>query len=776
MAPPSRPVRTFLALAGVAALAATSCSAGTHSRSQGGTSTPSTTAPPPASTTEPAPVYAPSPFSWQRDTSPALDLGGGPTATLAAVLPASGSEPWAIAGTRTAATGTPSAIVWTSPGATEWTASALDASRPSTARGAARYQGATVVVGATLEGDREQASVWSSPSPGAPFANEPVPPSGGDSVMDLVTQGALGIFATGTSDGRFAMWSSTTGRRWGEVTSAEKSIASVPGTRVDALMSERDVVYAAGSVPAAGGSSAAVWSTGDGLHWRLVRAGNAFGGPGSSVIYSLARLGTGLVAVGAVNTGYGWVPASWASPDGISWSQPSTDFPGAASLPGPALGGGSAALAVSTTTSLSGATTVVASGGGPGGEGEWQSSDGLQWEPVSLPPAAAAPGGWAPTLVGTTGSEVVLADGDPGQAHVLADGPAGWSEPSANPSVFGPVQQQASPVRLASGPSGLDLEVEVTAHPQAIAAPSTTTAVLTSPDGVTWAARAGATMPDQPAALPEPGAVTARTAAGVWVGVGAAPGGYPESWTSPTGTTWSAGKPLDPASPGTGTRPAADVRGLCTVPALPAGGSGSASDNTMAAVGDTVNHDPATGASTRAASAWVTVSGRSWHRAAVSPGGASGETMTGCLDTGAGMVAYGTAAGSGGLPAPGLWRATDGSAWTRASVPAFAPGAPNPITSLSAQGTDWLAIANPSGPVRAGAETEPDGLWTSTDSGTTWQRVDLDIAPWPGTSDATVALAGFAGASAVVVGSSDGRLALWVGTPVAAGTTTASSG
>ncbi|MBV9660654.1 MAG: hypothetical protein JO337_05810 [Acidimicrobiales bacterium] len=768
------------------ATAVTACSSGGHRRAQS-TTVPPTTVAPPTSSTEPAPVYAPSPFVWQRETSPALALGGGATASLAALLPPGQSDPWTVVGTRVSETGTPAATIWTSGDGNSWTGSALAPSGANQALAASRYRGATVVVGDQGEGANEQAAVWLSAAPGAPFTAQQVPVSDGPSVMTLVTQGALGLFAVGTVDGRFAMWSSTTGARWGELPDAEKVIASTPGARVNALLAEGDLVYAAGSVPAASGTEAAVWSSSDGLHWHLIStAASSFTGAGSRVIYSLAPLGTGLVATGAINRGNGWMPASWISPDGVSWSQPSTSFSDVPALPGTGTGTGSAALAVSAVNTVSGSTSVVASGGGPTGERAWRSVDGLHWSSIALPGPAAASNTWRPTLIAGTTSTTVMADGDPGQPHVLSGTAAGWTEPSSDPSVFGPVQPQASPLRVDTDLNGLTLQVQLTTAPQSIGPAVTTIQTLRSVDGSTWQAAAPGSSAS-PSTLPTPGATGIQVAAGAWVAVGMSAGAYPEAWTSPTGSTWASTGALDPVSATTGTRPGAEASGLCTTSRSSSSSAGTATAAIgVVAVGTALTPVPASASPpsiNRSAAAWWSAAGVTWHRSPVTPGPALGsdEAMIGCLDTGNGLAAYGSAAGSGGAPAPGLWRSATGASWTRQSVAAFAAGVPGPITDLASAGSDWLAVADPAQAPAGSIQSSPvgpvptiengmNGMWLSSDSGQTWQRVNVTSAPWPGTLQTQVELCSFAGTTPLVVGAADGRLAVWIGTPIPPGT------
>ena len=737
----------------------------------------STTVPAPTSTTEPPPKYPPSPYSWERSGSAALNVGGGAGTTVAAVISPTVSQPWMAVGTRLSAAGVPTATVWTSPDGVSWTAAPIAAGgMASSARAAAQYRGQTVVVGSVGAGANQQAAAWVSPSPGAAFSPVAVPVTAGPSSMSLVAAGALGMFATGTVDGRFALWSTADGRSFGEQPAAEKTLTSTPGARVSTLMAEGDVVYAAGSVDAGPKPAAAVWSSSDGLHWHAIRtAANSFAGPGGRVIYSLAPLGTGLVAVGAVNPGSGWVPASWVSPDGASWSLPSTDFPGSPPRPATPAGagvygeaGGSAVRSVSAVPTFAGSAAVVAAGGGATGQAAWRSTDGLHWSPVGLPAAVAASTGWRATVAAGTINTTVVVDGDPGQAHLLTDTAAGWSQPSANPGVFGPVQPYARPVSLRVSGGRLLLTVELTTDPQAIGSPSTTVRTLASADGTSWSAVPAGT--GSPASLPTPGALARRVPSG-WAAVGTTSTGRLEAWSSPDGRAWTpAGLlPVATAAAPAGTVPA--VGGLCG----PAGSTAPASE--LAAVGSVpqpASASSGTGPTGRTAAAWVSPAGATtWKRATVSPSPAAGgtETMTGCSAAGGGLVAWGSSTGTGGASVPAVWRSSNGASWTRSDVAAFTPGSAGPLTSLALAGRDWLAVARlrtAAGPA-ATLESGQVTLWLSPDGGSTWQQVDTATPPWLGTGSSAVCLVAFAGRTPVLAGTVDGRLAVWTGAPVQTG-------
>ncbi len=720
---------TFVALAG-------GCSSA-HPAARPSSS--STTAAAATTTTQAPPQYAPSPYAWDRSTAPVLAVGGGPSATLSAALAPQASDQWRVFGTTTDTAGTPTPTVWSSPDGASWTAAPLDPGHsPGRALAAAQYRASTVVVGSTGSGAAQQAAVWLSDKSGGPFSTEIVPGSDGPSVMARVAAGPLGMFATGTVDGRFALWSSPNGRTWSELPAAERVISSSPGARINALLADGSAIYAAGSIGSGPSTDAAVWTSGNGLEWYLVGSTQtAFGGYGSRVIYSLSPLQTGLVAVGAVNNGAGWVPASWISPDGQSWSLPSVDFPGtpdpnAAGVPlGPS--GGTAALSVAPVATLVGITEVVATGGGPYGQQAWRSTDGLHWSSLAMPAGAAGAGSWRADVAATSAAGTLVTDSIPGQPYLLfhrpapagSTGAAGtWIEPSSNPAVFGPVRPDAVPISLQSSTTGVRLEVELIHRPQTIGPASTSVLTFTSPDGSTWsAAPATPTTPVStdfgPATRPVPGALTAHVQTG-WVAVASPGGPTPEAWTSPNGVTWGnpvhlSASPSVPAESGsstsgsTRTTPSAApggpsfINGLCSanLPATPtsparaivaAVGSGTVVTTVAPSPGT-----PATAVTTGWATAWYSTTGATWTAATVTPAPALGgsQTMSGCLAAGSALLAFGSVSTPGGGSQPALWRSTDGAAWSRLSINGFASGAPAPVISVAASSGAALAVANP---------------------------------------------------------------------------------
>lgn len=771
---------------GLAALligAAAACSSGSHRHVP--QATPSSTSPSTTTTSEPPQQFPPSPYSWMRSSSGSLSIGGGPSATLSSVLAPLGDGQWEVFGSRIGSSGSPTASVWTSADAATWSVAALSsAAGGSQVDAAARYNGVTVAVGSSGVGDSRQAAVWMSASSGAPYVAEPVQPADAPSSMTIVAAGALGIFSVGSIDGRFALWSSTDGRQWDEVPAAERVIEGSPGARVNAMLAAGDNVYAAGSIQSGPLQQPALWSTSDGFNWHLVGSAEpSFAGPTNRAIYSLAPLGTGIVAVGAVEKGSRWVPASWISPQGQSWSLASLDFASVPPARSPRIpGDGTAARSVSAVPTLLGSTEVVAAGGGPDGQSVWESSDGLHWSSLALAAQYAGATSWRAELAAATIDTAVVVDAEAGQPYLVSERglaagasrpPSGWTEPSADPAQFGPVQPQAVPIALASSGGHLQLTVDVIGRPQSIGPAATTTQVLSSVDGRSWAV--GPVIAG-PSSLPSPGALVTKVPTG-WVAVASRPGSPPATWTSRNGASWLPSGALSlPTTSSPTTTPTvtagsghaaqqADVaiHGVCASPIRAASG---ATTYVVAAVGSTI---PATSSAAVApqAAAWTYSPGRGWQYTPVTPSppvGASA-SMSGCVATASGLIAFGVAPAASGAPAPATWQSGDGTSWSRIAVGAFGAGSPNPLVSLATDGDNWLAAARPNGDTGPSASLQDgrDGLWLSIDDGTSWQAIDTFVDPWLKADRSEVDLVAFATSTPVIAGVVDGQLAVWTG-------------
>ena len=779
---PTRPTFATIAAPAVGViLVLASCSSGA------GSSSPVTNPPGSTPSTSASASGASAGWSWTRANNPAFSaIDAAPATTLAAVLaPSPPGSDWVAAGARSAGAGTSTAMAWTSPDAQSWTAEPLTGSGVfSQASSATAWKGGTVVVGSVGQGTSKHAAVWISPTAGAPLASVPVSgtPSGGTansssppapaSEMDLVTAGNLGYFAVGSLGGQPAIWYSTNGLQWSISAQATKFFDGLDNTRINTLLATSGLVYAAGSIGDGTATDAALWSTQDGLNWRAAEPPvGAFSGQGDHVITGLAQLGTGqagtvgLVAVGGVDAGGDWAPVSWISPDGLTWSQPYAAFPQTGVS-------GGLVRAVTAVPTLAGTSILFAVGGNDTSQQVWQSSDGMRWTQIQLPTAAASSGGWHATIVASSVALTAVADGDPGQAHLLVHSSSAWSEPTANPSSIGPVGnlQQATGLQTVAGK--LVLTVRVSAFPQAIGPPAVTTVSFSSPDGVAWTGTAPARSVLAAAQGP-PGAAALGVLGSTWIAAGHAPGsttvgapGPAVVWTSPDGSHWTSAGTLDP-QPGLSTESPAAV---C--------------NSSSAAVVVGMSAQPRSGTS---AAAWYSQDGTHWKQASISPVVPSGaiEWMDGCFATDTGFAAFGATVSSGTL-APALWTSPDGTRWTLQSTDSFGHGAPAPLTAVAASGTHWMALAgsgetsvdagqpapgslDPVGTYAAAVMYPPSaagvGVWMSSDEGTNWQRVDGGDPVWASAAGASLEQAAYAGSTAVVAGTLDGRLAVWSGTP-----------
>jgi hypothetical protein len=749
----ARPGARVIAAVLAAALVLAGCGSSPGHQAAPSTASPTTPVTGPTSLPAGSAGAATAPYDWTRAASPALAVGGGASSTLAAVLAPAGANPWIVAGTRLGADGSSTATVWTSSDGGSWHATALTGPQvDSDASAAISWRQGTVVVGSVGRGADSHASVWIASAPGAPYVQVP---TGGlstsGSAMTSVAGGALGLFAAGTANGHAGLWYSSNGQRWTELMGAERVIGSGDDPHIQALLAGLEGnVYAAGWERSGSSLVAAMWSSSDGINWHPVSSARpAFAGAGDHVITGLAALGTGLVAVGGARTGTHWTPASWISPNGASWSQPSVSFAlGDRSRPAAADGTVRGLNAVATGEH---SATLTAVGGGPNAPRLWTSTDGVHWTEIALPAAAARSADWRPALVAVGSDTTVVADADPGQPHLLVRHRTGWLEPSRDPAMFGAVQAMARPAGLASSPTGLLLAVQVDHAAQTIGPSSESVEFLSSVDGTTWTPLS-----------------TGRTfAAGQVAGLTAIPGGFlavgwtqigsrrrASIWISRDGRSWGPGLPLD-ARPTAGTDQAT---GVCV------------DGPVMAVVGSV---DQPGGAVARA---WVSRDGRHWAVAAILPRTASGTStaMTGCAATqgavpGSDRVeVFGTTSAGAANPGPAFWSAGPTTVWTRDTTTPFGPGFPFPALDVARSGR--LLLAATSGPddgalppgLAPTAGGTP-GLWRSSDSGANWQRLDTPGLPWLGAGPPQIDRVAWLGPTPVVAGAVDGRLAVWTG-------------
>jgi hypothetical protein len=611
-----------------------------------------------------------------------------------------------------------------------------------------------VVAGSVGPATDRRAAVWISPAAGASFTRVvSAALSTDDSTMTLVTSGPLGLIGAGTTAGHVAMWYSADGRHWSRLGGAEQLIGAAADAHIDTLLATTNEGVFAGGWDHRGSSiEAALWSSGDGIHWRRVDAARPeFGGPGDYIITGLAQLqsqpsvsGTALVAVGATRTGSRWAPASWISPNGVSWSRPSTAFAFAARPQPDATDATVRAISAIPSTGLS--TTLVAVGGGPTAQRLWKSNDGLHWTDQALPAAAAASDQWQASLLATAGSTLLVVDAEPGQPHVLVDRAAtGWLQPSADPRVFGAVESVARPTGLVGTATGVTMAVETDAPAQMVGPGTSSTRLLTSTDGINWTPEA-----------------TGRVFAGARVtGLAAGPGGLVAvgwrqsgstiravAWTSPAGQPWQAAAPLD----GGMVAGSDEATAVCT------------SGGEVVAVGWARS-----AAGAESARVWASGDGASWTAAPVSPPMRSGadDAMAGCSAApGAGhesgFAAFGTAASPATGVGPAFWTSAKGLSWTRQSGNPFGD-LRFPALDVARSNAVWMAATAAADPHLTPAAPPPSsGLWVTTDAGDSWQAVDTSRSVWQGQTPAHLARVAFVGSEPIVAGDVDGRLTVWI--------------
>lgn len=475
----------------------------------------------PARTSSSTPSPATPRYRWSRLSLANLVPGAGPASTLSAVLaPHEAGSDWLIVGTQsstpapsssagTTQTGseTSQATVWTSPNAMVWTKSVLGPpGTDSQARAVAAWGHESVIVGSIGTGSHERAAVWISKGPQEPFVAVPASPgllgepvdakgkvikgsSPKPSMMTTVAAGALGVFAAGTINGQTSVWYSTDGRRWTSLTKADDLINQATDAHINTLIVASSGVFAGGSVFSNMATDGALWHSTNGLTWeRVESATQAFSGDGNKVITGLEGLGRGFVAVGGVESNDTWNPASWISPDGLSWSSASQAFPLAASsshmgtgtiidgLTGPFSG----------TAVVSPSHPLVAAGTSEGVQQLWTSTNGLSWKPLPLPGNAASALDWNVGPLALRGSTIVVANTTVGDPHVLVDRASHWTEVTATSSTFGTPMTQAVPTRLITDGPRLLLSVNLTEPGRRLGANQISALVLSSTNGVDW--------------------------------------------------------------------------------------------------------------------------------------------------------------------------------------------------------------------------------------------------------------------------------------------------
>ena len=700
-------------------------------------------------------------------------------------------------GHRIAASGTTTATVWTSPDGRSWTAAALSdldtsagaspgIASSTAADAASQWRDTTVIVGSLTTPSGTRAAAWVSDGVDRALqaGRDPVPAE--DSEMNMVTAGPLGLFAAGTVDGSFAMWSSTDGAMWTESPAAAKTIDASPSAQVNSLLAEGGSVYTAGSVRDGTSTDAALWSSSDGIAWRqVVNDRPAFSGAGGDrAIESLAPLQTGVVAVGAQRVGDRYEPVSWISPDGVSWSAPSSGF--ATSAPGQAvdLQDDEIARSVSSYLSPAGSTALIAVGGSAKSQRVWRSTDGIHWDAMALPAGAAASVGWRVTMAATGADSALVGDGDWGQPHLLSLSGSEWTEPSANPNTFGPVQPVADGTSANTTAAGITIAVDITQDPQALAGSVTVAHYALVQEGATPAGgptgegAAWTAFPATPSPARVPTGTTSVTRWGAgWLAVGTASSGSGVVWTSTDGHTWTADATLAAAA----GQLAVPLGACSTSRMVVAVGTSFPVPTISEGVGSRTNINSAPTTSIppspftpRRAIAWSGASAQTMRVSlSSSPAGGPGdEGMVGCVAQSTGFVAFGATSNPSGGLVPAIWRSSRGRSWIRQPSDGFTADSTGALDALAVHGSISVAVAGTSTVASLsdgsdfGAEPRSgltEGVWVSAAASAPWVLVDTAHGSWVGNGPTDVALAGFVGGAPLVVGTLGNGLAVWSG-------------
>ncbi|MCU4184124.1 hypothetical protein K6U06_07115 [Acidiferrimicrobium sp. IK] len=577
---------------------------------------------------------------------------------------------------------------------------------------------------------------WSAPS--LSFPMEAARPDPDGAAVDAVSPTSGGLVAVGGGDGIALAWTSVDGRSWtplglpASATAAAWHPGLVATDGATTLIADPDagvprLLVGTGAVPPAATAATPVsWSeaTGSAAVWGTPRA--------EAKPVSLVRAGGTLrLVVDVTQPGQllGQDQASVVvleSSDGSSWSVVPTGsvFSGARVAQAIAWG---AAGDTGTSTAGGGATVGGATVGGATVGGAT----------VGGATVGGATVGGAVAVGAQAATTSLLAAGQPqGEAWRLASNPAAsgpaagdlsWVQATAINGAFGtggsPTSLNAL-TRLASGSF-----VAVGTGPAAAnAGPGGHPLAWTSATGAAWTLAGG--LDRSPSLLDEtPRGVCSGPDGAVAVGVGAlaGPGSRALAWTSRSGSAWTA----------------------ASVPAAVTGGADSIAGCSPTAV--TAASTPATAPSSTAPSTAASTT-------AVST---SAPASTG---TSGGLVAWGSTTSADGTLHPTLWRSPTGATWTVQKVTAFSDAPAIGLRSLAISGQSWLAAGGSASATTDTAAGAGLGLWTSSNSGATWSRVDTGATPWQTTGTASLDQVAWLGATAVVAGTVNGQLAVWEST------------
>ena len=225
-----------------------------------------------------------------------------------------------------------------------------------------------VAVGSDGPSSAARPAVWTSPD-GLTWSRAPRDQIASDaderSLMSAVTRGGPGLVAVGQI-GEFpstsaAVWTSPDGVTWSRVPHDDSVLGGEGGYKMEAVTAGGPGLVAVGTHrPVPTESDAAVWNSPDGIVWSRASADGArFGGEGSQRMRSVTLVGSSLFAAGSSEDS-DLDAAFWVSSDGITWSRLEDDSE--------VFGGDGTQGVIGATASDQG---LVAVGGDNGGAAIW---------------------------------------------------------------------------------------------------------------------------------------------------------------------------------------------------------------------------------------------------------------------------------------------------------------------------------------------------------------------------------------------------------------------
>jgi hypothetical protein len=213
------------------------------------------------------------------------------------------------------------AAVWTSVDGITW--------EPSRDHGAAFADGymasvtvggpGLVAVGHVDGGKVSEPAIWTSPD-GITWTRMPLEfASAADAIMHDVSVGGPGLVAIGADRSGPVVWTSVDGATWARVPNDPAVFGDDGDLSMSGVTAGGPGLVAVGMDWSGGTANAAIWTSVDGIVWeRVPHDEDLFGGVGNPAAFSVAVVGTRVVAVGVVR--YSDTDAAiWTSEDGIVW-------------------------------------------------------------------------------------------------------------------------------------------------------------------------------------------------------------------------------------------------------------------------------------------------------------------------------------------------------------------------------------------------------------------------------------------------------------------------